>query len=187
MGKKKRANGEGILRERSDGRWEARVPIGVDLITGKQKFKTFYGAGQAEAKEKRDEYLTAVRTGTYVEKTKTLFGDYILEWLDLYKKPKVKESTYSLYYSRIKVHIIPALGQIELQKIDTNAIQKFYNTKAVTLSGSSVSILHLLINGSLKFAVRQKLILNNPDEYTERKKLKLRMSNRLTEMSYESF
>jgi len=63
---KKRASGEGLIRKRPDGRWEVRITVGTDPVTGKPKFKHFYGKTQAEAREKRDAYLTVVRTGTYV-------------------------------------------------------------------------------------------------------------------------
>ena len=36
---KRRANGEGSIRKRSDGRWEGRYTVGYDPETGKQKFK----------------------------------------------------------------------------------------------------------------------------------------------------
>ena len=36
---KKRANGEGSIRKRKDGRWEGRYTVGHDPVTGKQVFK----------------------------------------------------------------------------------------------------------------------------------------------------
>ena len=36
----KRANGEGNLRKRSNGTWEARVTLGTDPKTGKNNFQT---------------------------------------------------------------------------------------------------------------------------------------------------
>ena len=36
---KKRANGEGNIRKRKDGRWEGRYTAGHDPVTGKQIFK----------------------------------------------------------------------------------------------------------------------------------------------------
>lgn len=183
----KRAAGEGLLRKRSDGRWEARMPTKIDPLTGKQKFKSFYGHSQAEAKAKRDEYLTAVRTDTYVEPKKTLLGDYMKKWLELYVQPRIKESTYSKYLFNMNKHIIPELGKAELQKIDVDMLQKFYNEKAKSLSTSVIAILHQLINGCLKHAVKQREILNNPAQLTERPRVRYKEVKPFTKEELQKF
>ena len=45
---KRRANGEGNIRKRADGRWEGRYTAGHDPVTGKQIFKNVLGKTQAE-------------------------------------------------------------------------------------------------------------------------------------------
>ena len=40
---KRRANGEGNIRKRKDGRWEGRYTAGHDPISGKQIFKNVLG------------------------------------------------------------------------------------------------------------------------------------------------
>ena len=49
---KRRANGEGNIRKRKDGRWEGRYTVGHDPETGKAIIKNVLGKTQAEAKEK---------------------------------------------------------------------------------------------------------------------------------------
>ena len=49
---KKRANGEGNIRKRKDGRWEGRYTAGHDPETGKAIYKNVLGRTQAEAKTK---------------------------------------------------------------------------------------------------------------------------------------
>ena len=49
---KKRANGEGNIRKRKDGRWEGRYTAGHDPETGKPIFIIVLGRTQAEAKMK---------------------------------------------------------------------------------------------------------------------------------------
>ena len=51
---KKRANGEGNIRKRKDGRWEGRYTAGYDEKTGKRIIKSVLGKTQAEVKEKLD-------------------------------------------------------------------------------------------------------------------------------------
>ena len=47
---KKRANGEGSIRKRKDGRWEGRYTAGHDPATGKTIYKNVLGKTQAEVK-----------------------------------------------------------------------------------------------------------------------------------------
>ncbi len=49
---KRRANGEGNIRKRKDGRWEGRYTAGRDPDTGKPIYKNVLGKTQAEVKEK---------------------------------------------------------------------------------------------------------------------------------------
>ena len=49
---KRRANGEGNIRKRKDGRWEGRYTVGHDPETGKAIIKSVLGKTQAEVKEK---------------------------------------------------------------------------------------------------------------------------------------
>ena len=49
---KKRANGEGSIRKRKDGRWEGRYTAGNDPATGKPIHKSVLAKTQSEAKEK---------------------------------------------------------------------------------------------------------------------------------------
>ena len=40
---KKRANGEGSIRKRKDGRWEGFYTAAYDPVTGKQKSRMYWG------------------------------------------------------------------------------------------------------------------------------------------------
>ena len=47
---KRRANGEGNIRKRKDGRWEGRYTVGRDPKTGKAIIKNVLGKTQAEVR-----------------------------------------------------------------------------------------------------------------------------------------
>ena len=49
---KRRANGEGNIRKRKDGRWEGRYTAGYDPESGKRIIKNVLGKTQTEVKEK---------------------------------------------------------------------------------------------------------------------------------------
>lgn len=48
---KRRANGEGNIRKRKDGRWEGRYTVGHDPETGRAIIKNVLGKTQAEVKD----------------------------------------------------------------------------------------------------------------------------------------
>ena len=55
--KTKGAKGGGTIRQRPDGRWEARYTLGIDPGTGKQIQKSVYGKTQKEERQKLTEAL----------------------------------------------------------------------------------------------------------------------------------
>ena len=58
---KKRANGEGNIRKRADGRWEGRYTAGYHPETGKRIIKNVLGKTQAECKAKLSAATEATR------------------------------------------------------------------------------------------------------------------------------
>ena len=57
---KRRANGEGNIRKRKDGRWEGRYTAGRAPETGKAIYKNVLGRTQAEVKQELKTLLKKV-------------------------------------------------------------------------------------------------------------------------------
>lgn len=68
---KKRANGEGNIRKRKDGRWEGRYTAGYDEKTGKRITKSVLGKTQAEVKRSWQRRLRKRKASMYGEQTST--------------------------------------------------------------------------------------------------------------------
>lgn len=77
---KRRANGEGSLRKRKDGRWEGRYTAGTDPATGKAIVKSVLGKTQAEVKEKLKKAIA--ESGELDIKRSGLYT--VGEWMDLW-------------------------------------------------------------------------------------------------------
>ena len=156
---KKRANGEGSIRKRKDGRWEGFYTASYDPATGKQKIKNVLGKTQAEVKEKLkkaiadSQRLDMNRSGTHTVQS------WVQMWYEVYAEPRLRENTKDYYLNYINNHIIPELGDIKLDKLTTIQIQKFYNKG---LSVRVVHGIHTLLNNCLEQAVAERLILVNP-------------------------
>ena len=76
----KRSNGEGMARQRDDGRWECRVMIGYKP-NGKPDYKSVYGKTKREAKEKLKKFLEDRAAGIDTSRSYT-FGDWADIWFD---------------------------------------------------------------------------------------------------------
>ena len=136
---KKRANGEGSLRKRSDGRWEGRYTAGHDPETGKAIYKNVLTKTQKECKEK---LAAALEQAGKVDAHKTdqyTVGQWAEAWFENYAKPSIRETTAAYYKNYIDKHIVPNIGKIKLNKLTTLDIQKFYNLIGMVVSKKLVS------------------------------------------------
>ncbi len=173
---KRRANGEGNIRKRKDGRWEGRYTAGYDA-NGKAITKNVLGKTQAEVKDK---LRAAIEDSKKLDPVKA--GSYTLEqwlklWYSVYVEPQVRYSTREFYHNAIDHHIIPKLGSVKLEKLTMLQIQQFYNELLKSgrvqkknqpelrehgLSPRMVQCVHVVLNKELEHAVEEKLILANP-------------------------
>ena len=125
---KKRANGEGSIRKRKDGRWEGRYTAGHDPATGKQIFKSVLGKTQAEVKEKLKKALVEAGQIDFTKSGKYTVGTWMDEWFENVAKIKVRPSSHQTYRGYIDNHIKPNIGNIPLEKLTTMYLQKLYRT-----------------------------------------------------------
>ena len=173
---KRRANGEGNIRKRKDGRWEGRYTAGYDA-NGKVITKNVLGRTQVEVKDKLraaiedSKKLDPVKAGSYT------FEQWLKLWYTVYVEPQVRYSTKEFYHNAIDHHIIPKLGSVKLEKLTMLQIQQFYNELLKSgrvqkknqpelrehgLSPRMVQCVHVVLNKALEHAVEEKLILVNP-------------------------
>ena len=173
---KKRANGEGNIRKRKDGRWEGRYTAGRDPKTGKQIFKNVLGKTQAEVKEKLKKALEQCREVDVTRTGKYTVGQWMDVWFESYCKMNVRPSSHQTYLGYIKNQIKPNIGKIKLNRLTTLQLQNFYGKMLRTgrvdrieakgqpkgLSPKTVRNLHNIISSALDKAVLEKLIPGNP-------------------------
>ena len=173
---KKRANGEGNIRKRKDGRWEGRFTAGHDPSTGKQVIKSVLGKTQAEVKEKLKKAMDDAQKVDFTKSGKYTVGLWMDEWFENVAKIKVRASSHQTYKGYIENHIKPNIGNIPIEKLTTMDLQKFYR-KLLTkgrierieskdqpkgLSAKTVRNINQVISSAMDLAVAQKIIPANP-------------------------
>lgn len=190
---RKRANGEGSIYQIKSGSrkgmWVAQVTIGTDPKTGRLKRKSFYGKTRREVKEKMDDYLDLMNQGLDIETAKRLtFGEWLIQWLELYKRPNVKITTYEGYKGHIERTIVPALGHITLADLTTDDIQALYTRlQQDGKSPSYIQNIHKIINPCLQKAADNRLIQNNPASRTERPAVRKSSGKAMSEADMQKF
>lgn len=177
MSTTRNAQGSGTIRQRPDGRWEARYTVGRNPGTGKQMQRSVYGNTQREARKKMTAAIAALDKGTYFEPEKITVGTWLGTWLETYVKDAVKPYTYRSYQTQINVHIKPALGAIMLSALTTPAIQSFYTAlrngtakrdkakngqEQSPLSPKTIKNVHGVLHKALHKAVELRYIPFNP-------------------------
>lgn len=63
-----------------------------------------------------------------MNETKITLGEVSLQWLNM-KKLVVKQSTYARYYSITQKHILPDLGELDLNQINSSVVNSFTSRK----------------------------------------------------------
>ena len=188
---KRRANGEGSIRKRKDGRWEGRYTAGRDPVAGKAIYKNVLGKTQAEVKEKLRVAIEKSNT-TPLRIEQYTVGQWLDTWMENYAKLQVRASSYKTYQGFIDNHIKPALGEIPLEKLTAMDLQRLYKhllesgrvectearNKPKGLSVKTVRNINQMISSALNCAVEQRLIASNPTKgcvlpKLERKEMKI--------------
>ena len=175
---KRRANGEGNIRKRKDGRWEGRYTVGHDPETGKAIIKNVLGKTQAEVKEK---LKTAIEENVGIDygKAKSFtVGSWLEVWMENYARIKLRPSTFKTSQGFLRNHIKPQIGSIPLAELTSLDLQKFCKhlleggrvdrieakKKPKGLAPKTVRNIHQMICSAYNLAMEQKLVNKNPTQ-----------------------
>lgn len=198
---KKRANGEGSIRKRKDGRWEGRYTAGHDPEMGKAIYKNVLGRTQAEVKEKLKATIKETQSLDQTKVGKYTVGEWMEVWFEDYAKIKVRPSSHQSYRGYIDNHINPNIGDIPLEKITSLELQKLYK-KLLTkgrvdrleakgqpkgLSAKTVRNIHQILSSALKLAQEQRILHTNPAEGCALPKVEHREIKTLPVEQFQSF
>jgi integrase len=123
-------------------------------------------------KEARDALLeaqAALRSGTFVEPSKRTVGSYLLEeWLPDNQPPRLRPSSFANYRIYTRTHVVPRLGDIELQRLTPSNLNAFYRTLLTDarrdgqgLAPKTVRNIHAMLHRALRDAVRLGYLVRN--------------------------
>src|SRR5215218_8470545 len=164
----RRGNGEGSIRRRKDGRWEARFTV---QTPDGPKQKTVYGKTRKETAEKLTEVMAGRDKGLVFDAGKLTVGEYLERWLDDVVKPSASHRTHSTHTQQVYTHIAPTLGRIKLKDLRKAHIDRLYREKLdARLAPSTVRRVHAVLHKALEEAVKGDLIPRNPAAHANKPK-----------------
>lgn len=184
---KRRADGEGNVRQKRPNLWEGRIVAGHKK-DGSPIYKYVSGRTQKEAYEKLRELIVEYRNVELTEDSQITVEEWLQKWMDEYMMFSVKEQTWKSYESVIRLHIIPNLGNKKVASLTTSVVQKFYNKLlSEGKSGSLVRDAHLILHQAMDVAVKENLIAKNPTSGAKTPKVEYKPKNILNETQLEMF
>lgn len=173
---RKRPKGSGSIEEVSKGKFQIRVCLGYDPFTKKyRRVKETIQGTRKEAEARLREILYQRDTQTLVlEPQKMTLRELLQQWLATNttgEEANFSPKTAARYEELIRVHILPALGDVPVAKLTASHIQQFYNQKRSAggradgnggLAAATVRKLHNVLHAALEYAVRLQLLPENP-------------------------
>lgn len=123
---------------------------------GRRHYKRF--KTREEAEDWRINTLSEMTKGEFVAPSFMTLGEWLQEYLLVYRKPNVRVKTYVGYLHTAAV--FTAIGDVRLQKLAPHALQAFYNEVDVGLNTKKKA--HQLLKAALERAVFLGMIPKNP-------------------------
>jgi integrase len=159
---KRRANGEGSIYRRPDGKWCASYTVGYD-DNGKRKRRYLYGRTKADVLEKLDELRSDARAGLAVEPNSLTVSEYAEHWVEDVASRRVRTTTLVNYKRLVKLHVTPHIGGIRLTRLSPLHLQSWHaKLERAGVSAYQRHAAHVLLKTVLTQALKLGLISRNP-------------------------
>ncbi|MFG2594568.1 tyrosine-type recombinase/integrase [Streptomyces sp. NPDC048462] len=179
-----RANGDGTIYQRKDGRWEA---AGYVLAPGNTRKRVrVYGITRKDAMTKLTEKIAASNRGLPVAAADSTVSAYLAYWLDGVAVHHLRENTHTRYAASIRLHLNPGIGAKKLARLTTRDVRTFLDGLRTTcqccaqerdadrrsccaigqccekrLSPLTVTYVHAVLKSALEHAVREDELPRN--------------------------
>lgn len=158
--RRRRANGDGTVYRRKDGRWEGATYVLAS--EGQRKRFRVYGRTRDDVVAKLVEARAASDRGLPLPERAWRLGGYLDYWLENVVRSSRRPKTYELYESVVRRYLKPALGRESLHHLSTPTVQQFLNQQLQAgRSIRMVQIIRNVLSAALTRAQRDELVSRN--------------------------
>jgi integrase len=155
----------GNIRQRAKGTWTIQVYLGEDSVTGKKRYlsRTVKGT-KKEAELALAKLVQAAESGLDFDATRLTVKEFTDRWL-ANAQPRIRPKTYDRYAEIFRLHIVPVIGKIRLDKLQPLNLERVYE-EAFKKGRSAQTVLHIhrLLYTALRQAVVWQLLSRNVAE-----------------------
>jgi integrase len=152
---KRRANNEGTIYQRKDGRWVCAIT----LASGERK--TYYGPTRRAVQQHLTDALKNVKDGVPLPTGNQSVAQFLASWLETVE-PSLRPRTFERYEQMLRLHVVPTLGKLPVSQLAPQHVQQLYARLLDSgLSPTTVHHVHTLLHRALQQANRWGLVARN--------------------------
>jgi integrase len=122
-----------------------------------------YGRSRADVRAKLRELARTAAAGVSLAGGRQTMQEYLERWIDDVAASRVRSTTLRGYGQVVRVHVVPAIGGVRLDKLTGQDLARLYADRlAAGRSARTVELIHAVLHSALRQAVRWDLIARNP-------------------------
>ncbi len=151
------------VRKRDSGKWQYRVEIAS--VGGKRRQRCKGGfQTKSEALKAGHDFLIAYEHGNdYIPPCELSVHDLFYQWLEEYSKTDLNNKTTESYEKKIRLYILPSIGDYKVKSITRRMLQVLLNDLSDTgLSHNTISTIRGILTGCFDYAEMNRLITQTP-------------------------
>lgn len=161
----------GYIEQRGENSWRVVVDLGRDALGKKDRIRETVRGTKEEAEVRLAALILEVDSGCYVEPSKMTLGEFLSRWLEDHVQHSVRQSTYDMYETLVRLHIAPDIGHVRLDKLSPMDLQSFIARKRTgpradgkpgKLSSSTVRHIYNILRIALRCAVKWQVLARSP-------------------------
>lgn len=157
---KRRTRGTGSVRlKRSPDGWEVRAPARNEAGKAIQISKMVYGTRRQAEKALR-EMQGEVDRGHHKERDRTV-ADLFEAWLKLVETQRAP-LTVKAYKTNTRLHILPALGHLPLEKLGASDLDRLYIDLRSKLGPNTIHLVSSIVGRALSQGMKWGWLVTNP-------------------------
>lgn len=170
----------GYIQKRGERTYRCYISLGWDAQGKRYRKLTFTIHGTREDAEKAlAKKLLEIGNGNLIDPGKMTFGEYLEYWLSEYVS-SLRPKTQKSYAQIVRDHAIPALGRIQLDKLNPLHLQRYLRQlkrldSKGDLTPNTIHAHYRTLHTALEQAVKWQILTRNPcDDVTPPKRQKKR-------------
>ncbi|MEW6229119.1 MAG: site-specific integrase [Bacillota bacterium] len=168
-----RAWGDGQIKQLGQDKWLVRASGGTDADGRRIRPSQVVYGSQAQAKRVLRELQGELDGGTYIAPEDMTLGDWLREWFQAEYGCEIGDprgtiletakagTTAGRYESIIRLHIIPAIGNVPVQRLRTTHLRRYFDEIGKTQSMATLELHYIVLHSALDAAVRERIVREN--------------------------